>query len=448
MRLKRRTLVVFLVIVIAFLFIAGWLIFTGAGREVVIAQAVAYAERVLQAEIVYDETQVSSASVSFTGFKLSQTATTQAAKVKIHYDLLGRKVQRIEAQDLTASFEDYIVAAKDVDVAMQHDGKTVDSIAIEGLQLKEPFTFQADTVFIEAEGRLVADRQVHSVTMGSASLRYPLAKAEQEKRQHVNPTDYTADWFASLFSPLFTLPLPFDLLTASRLDAVLEREETLRLELPLRNIEVHAGQQRLQRLDWEMEEGQFEQEEIAGKVRLSGQLTPDQLALQRAYLRHPAVLLELDAHTLPFKAKVIQLPMTLRQVELEPLLALMKQNTSTNAVLEGTLKLAFTPQGLVVERSTLSAVSGDRLAINTPLEHAGQQALTMVNQLLTDFTFEALSLDLAYSPERSVVKLNLFGHNAKVYEGQDIDLNINLQGDIVPLILSNMQLLDVQQYVE
>lgn len=137
------------------------------------------------------------------------------------------------------------------------------------------------------------------------------------------------------------------------------------------------------------------------------------------------------------------LHLQLRGLDVAQLLAAYPaQHLAGTGLLDGNLELHANPQGLRVERGSLSARAPGTLQLQSPgiqALSASNPAMQLVAQALENFHYSLLASDIRYDPSGQLqLGLRLQGRNPALEGGRPIHFSINLEENL-PALLTSLQ---------
>lgn len=146
--------------------------------------------------------------------------------------------------------------------------------------------------------------------------------------------------------------------------------------------------------------------------------------------------------------------MRIQGLQLEPLARYVDIGAlSAVGTLDADLMFSFDHDGrLYIDEGRLAARGPGSLAYRPdepPAALVGQGAgVELLLQAVTDFRYEALTAIVSgYLDDEMTVALQLRGANPELYEGHPIELNVNLEAPIVPLVGAGRDALEVPEVV-
>ena len=150
----------------------------------------------------------------------------------------------------------------------------------------------------------------------------------------------------------------------------------------------------------------------------------------------PASQLRLD------RSNLLQLQLQGVQLQ-EALILYPTEGLQGQAIIDGTLPLQVSPQGVFIEQGHLLARQPGVLQFQSEQIRAlgrTNPGMQLVTEALEDFHFNVLSSKLDYEPSGKLLfNIRLEGKNPAVEKGRPIHLNLNLEEDL-PALLASIQL--------
>lgn len=139
-----------------------------------------------------------------------------------------------------------------------------------------------------------------------------------------------------------------------------------------------------------------------------------------------------------------RLQVQLEAIQLQEALILYPaEGLQGHAVIDGSIPLLVTPQGVFVEAGRLQAREPGQLRFQSEQIRALGKAnpgMQLVADALDDFHFKVLNSGLDYEPSGKLLfNIQLEGENPAVEKGRPIHLNLNLEEDL-PALLASIQL--------
>lgn len=158
-----------------------------------------------------------------------------------------------------------------------------------------------------------------------------------------------------------------------------------------------------------------------------------------------------DLETLTIK----DLKLTAKDLAVEQLLSnFLKQGFSATGSLNGTLPVSFVNGAALIRNGHLATPGGGVIryippAEDSPLQKGQSFQTDLLLSAVEDFQYDILTLDLNNKDERVLeVILHLRGRNPKLYNGQIIELNINLTGNLLEAIQSSLDIYSLPERLE
>jgi len=123
--------------------------------------------------------------------------------------------------------------------------------------------------------------------------------------------------------------------------------------------------------------------------------------------------------------------------------ALIQQFTgkraSATGALSGTIPVTIAPGGvLAFHNGKLYAEGPGTIALSPEVVSGANEQLALVRNVLQDFRYTSLSVDLDSSDGGLHMLMKLEGSNPKVQQGRPVKLNVNLKGDVLGFIQQNL----------
>ncbi|GEM_PF-2071397 len=175
--------------------------------------------------------------------------------------------------------------------------------------------------------------------------------------------------------------------------------------------------------------------------RYDGGQQQDRLRVSKAQATFLQGRLSLQPFTTPLMRPAVETELNVANISLEQLLALEQQRgLSGDGWLNGTVPIKFRDGDLTIAGGQLnSAAPGGTLrfqpAQNVQAYAAANKGLAMALELLQNFHYQKLSVDLNYAADgNALLKTRLQGFNPDWSNGQPIDFNINIEENILQLI--------------
>jgi hypothetical protein len=148
----------------------------------------------------------------------------------------------------------------------------------------------------------------------------------------------------------------------------------------------------------------------------------------------------------------VSVTLDVSQVPLSDLLALLTQQRATaTGVVSGRIPLQLMPDNTIkVQNASLQTQQPGTIAIQPDVIPGASPELELVRQIVSNFHYSQLSIkgDSKEGDKLSML-LSLSGNNPALYNGQAINLNVNLQGDMIQLLQGSiLPLNDVRAWLE
>lgn len=135
-----------------------------------------------------------------------------------------------------------------------------------------------------------------------------------------------------------------------------------------------------------------------------------------------------------------RITLQVRELSLERLVALLAvEGLRAEGVVAGAVPVAFGPAGFEVDQGKLAAIEAGRIQVDLgqtseTLARQGRQVRLMV-QALKDFRYDELALTLNRPADGALtLGVTMQGQNPDVLEGYPFRFNINLSGDLEPIL--------------
>lgn len=149
----------------------------------------------------------------------------------------------------------------------------------------------------------------------------------------------------------------------------------------------------------------------------------------------------------PFSGdKPIKIALEFDNVSLSELAALASGGkVQATGVISGTLPLTYYPDGKITlqEGSASAKESGTIVVSPDSIPGGDRKELAVVRTALQNFHYTTLSLQVVSGPdEKSTIQLKVEGKNPEAFNGKPVKLNVNLTGDIIPMIQQTLGALD------
>ena len=162
----------------------------------------------------------------------------------------------------------------------------------------------------------------------------------------------------------------------------------------------------------------------------------------------------LDKTTIPLAgSKPIPIALTLKNIPLDRLL-----NTATEGKVEGTgivngtIPLTSRRDGTIIlgEGSAQALDEGTLSVSPDALPGGDNQHMQIVRTALANFHYTSLQIHLSSDAEnKPVIKLTVEGNNPEAFDGRPVKLNVNLTGDLLPLLQQSvLPINDVKQLLK
>lgn len=169
---------------------------------------------------------------------------------------------------------------------------------------------------------------------------------------------------------------------------------------------------------------------------------------------------QLTGGQMPFEGGVIELErgnvyfsgsnrfdgvMTVKDIKLSTLLdSFMEGKVTATGSVSGRLPVRITASGVpIVKDAQLKAADNGRIMLQPGALPSGNEQLAMVSDILGNFTYDTLSIDLSSDDKQELAAtLRLYGHNPDKYEGRAVKLNVHLSGDLLSLIQHSLLMIN------
>lgn len=113
--------------------------------------------------------------------------------------------------------------------------------------------------------------------------------------------------------------------------------------------------------------------------------------------------------------------------------------------ISGTLPLTYYPDGKIILHDGTASAKESGMIIVSPENIPGgdREEIQIVRTALQNFHYTTLSLQvLSGADKRSIIQLKVEGNNPDAFGGKKVKLNVNLTGDILPMIQQSLQSLN------
>lgn len=189
-----------------------------------------------------------------------------------------------------------------------------------------------------------------------------------------------------------------------------------------------------------------------GPLQFNGQYTTHLNKLSQGILKWTKAELTLFTGHIWLKAGQIDLAKLPQQLELQInnmqlndlLQAYPTEGLYGEGILDGTLPIIITQQGIEVSKGKLDARQAGFIKLNSPQIKTlavNNPNMKLVTESLENFQFSLLNSQISYDDGKAILGLQIKGRNPDVKNGQPINLNITLQEDI-PALMTTLQLSD------
>lgn len=136
-----------------------------------------------------------------------------------------------------------------------------------------------------------------------------------------------------------------------------------------------------------------------------------------------------------------------KNVDVADLLSgLLKQGISAEGTVSGELPVSFTEDAkIMITNGTLTADGPGRIIYapteNSPLQKGQSFQTDLLLQAVGNFHYDAFSLRLnSENPNYMTIAMHLGGRNPESFNGQRVELNVNLNGDLIDILFSSMDI--------
>jgi len=201
--------------------------------------------------------------------------------------------------------------------------------------------------------------------------------------------------------------------------------------------------------------------DVSNTHTLSGQLnyalhegTPSELKIAEARMPiSDGGIVALTKTTLPIGGdKPITLVLNVRKVNVETLLkALGIEEAKATGVVSGSIPITRSVNGAIhLGKGALNADQPGVITLPPDTIPGDNPQVNLVREVIKNLHYNVLSLSLASDKNGNILaKLAVEGNNPDVERGRPIKLNVQLSGDLLNLLLQNMQLLsDPKTFIE
>lgn len=135
--------------------------------------------------------------------------------------------------------------------------------------------------------------------------------------------------------------------------------------------------------------------------------------------------------------KPIQLGFELDKVELVQLLATLGEGKiSGTGEISGVLPITYHPNGTVtLQDGNAAALTAGTISVAPSLLPGDNAQLAVARTTLENFHYTKLGISVSSDKKKkSTIHLTLQGNNPDAFDGRQVNLNVNLTGDVLPLI--------------
>lgn len=184
--------------------------------------------------------------------------------------------------------------------------------------------------------------------------------------------------------------------------------------------------------------------QIPVKSPQSGQMT-----LRSAMIPYSDGVIEAGSVTFPLISKnPIKIPVKMKGISVNAIMQMMTgQYVSATGSISGEVPVIISRDGKIsIGSGRLDAVNNGTITMPPELIPGEGAQLDITREILSDFHYNGLSFEVTETGKDKIsVKIALKGNNPKVYDGRAVNLNVNLGGDVLDFVRSNvMMLMDPQ----
>ena len=150
-------------------------------------------------------------------------------------------------------------------------------------------------------------------------------------------------------------------------------------------------------------------------------------------------------------AKAISADITLKNVDLNQLMAKISDGKiSGTGNINGTIPLKYYPDGRIeFGDGELKSAEAGVIAVAPELLAGDNEQMQITRTALENFHYTILKIGVSSDNGKLTLNLNLQGNNPQAFSGQKIKLNINLNGDVLPLIQQSiLPINDIKQLLK
>jgi hypothetical protein len=178
-------------------------------------------------------------------------------------------------------------------------------------------------------------------------------------------------------------------------------------------------------------------------------LKPSEWQWAQGSLHTGSVAFNIHSATLP------DITLTAKSLALEELLSgLLKEGISATGRLDGRIPVVFTKEGeAMIRNGTLTTQGGGTVrytpTAESPLQKGGSLQTDILLGALENFHYEQLDITINSTTTNELeVAMHVKGRNPELYDGQTIELNINLSGNLFDVIQSGMSIYSLPERLE
>ena len=170
---------------------------------------------------------------------------------------------------------------------------------------------------------------------------------------------------------------------------------------------------------------------------------PDNAQLKLIYVSMPwkgGTLTTKDVAVPLFGRQPIKLTLQIRQVSTDALLqAMTGQHVSATGTVSGSLPLVIDRDGTVsFGAGILQADGAGNISMPADAIPANNEQVGMVRDILKNFHYKALSINIDSDKNGVSLLVALEGNNPDMYDGRPVKLNVHLAGDVLGYIRQNV----------
>lgn len=148
-----------------------------------------------------------------------------------------------------------------------------------------------------------------------------------------------------------------------------------------------------------------------------------------------------------YEPKLPNVTLSAKGLALEQLLeSLLKKGISATGRLDGEIPISFTKEGdAMITNGSLSTIGGGTVKYTpdgeSPLQLGQSFQTDLLLQALQNFRYEVLNMTINSKDAQDLnILLHVKGRNPELYDGQTIELNINLNGNLLGIVQSGMDI--------